>query len=78
MRDRHKIRLTTDVRFNWQAEPKPTAQGVILLLHGPNSIQIWHGPEHEINSYSAELETEEAYQETTRKLAKVLQDLFND
>lgn len=77
LKNRYRVRLTTDIIFNWQANPKPTAQGVIYMNHGPSSIVIWRTPVHEISSHDAELESEVAYNEITQKLGQTLQDLFN-
>lgn len=76
--NRHKVRLSTDVHFNWStpAGVKPTAQGVIKMEHGHSSVIIWLGPLHDIKSSDAHDETEAAYQETTDKLAEVFKNLF--
>lgn len=78
MNNKYKVRLSTDVHFNWStpAGAKPTAQGVIKMEHGNSSVIVWLGPIHEIKSHDAEAETTEAYRETTDRLAKVFKALF--
>jgi hypothetical protein len=78
LKNRYRVRFTTDVVYNWQSEPKATAQGVIYMVHGPSSVLIWSGPLHEIVTQDAELETEAAYRETTERLGKVFQELFKE
>lgn len=73
MSNRNRIKLSKDVRFNWNEGGRGTCRAAIML----NDKIVWLGQVRHIVSLDAELECEGAYQEADEKLQAVFHDLFN-